>query len=156
MSKFYSEEEILKRSKCAECYEQVKSILDNTPVADVTEVKHGEWVEDKSNSSQSKKVYYCSLCNHWQATKNQRQLNQIMYMNYCPYCGARMDKPQKQYETFGFDEKVVRMATSIAIKKVQRPNPKYISAILKKWHDLGLKTHSDVKEYEEEKNTPKR
>ncbi len=94
MTKYYREEDILKRAECTDSYAQIKSILKETPTADVAEIQHGEWVEDKSSSSQSKKVYYCSLCNHWQATKNQRQLNQIMYMNYCPYCGAKIHKRQ--------------------------------------------------------------
>lgn len=155
MTKYYREEDILKRAECTDSYAQIKSILDDTPAADVAEKRRGEWIEDKSYTGKDKKIYYCSLCNHWQSIKNQRQLNQIMYMNFCSFCGAEMSKPQKQIETFGFDARVVNLATSIAIKKVQRPNPKYIAALLKKWHDLGLKTYSDVKKYEEEKNTPK-
>lgn len=159
MTKYYREEDVLKAAEATDSYVQiqtVKTILEDVPPADVVEKRRGEWIEDKSYSGKDKKIYYCSLCNHWQAIKNQRQLNQIMYMNYCPFCGAEMKKPQNQIETFGFDERVVNMATSIAIKKVQRPNPRYISALLKKWHDSGLKTYLDVKSYEGSKKESKK
>ena len=151
MTKYYSEEEILKRAQCTDAYFQIKSILTDTPEADVTEIRHGQWVEDKTYPANDKKVYFCSVCNHWQKAKNQKQLNQIMYMNFCPFCGAKMDIPQIVSETFGFDDKVVRLATNMCVRKLQRPNPKYIVTLLKRWSSEGLKTYDDVKRYQKAK-----
>lgn len=52
----------------------------------------GEWREDKSFTSESKIVYVCSECGHWQSVKR-RNAEQICYMNFCPFCGAKMKKP---------------------------------------------------------------
>ena len=149
MTKYYSEEEILKRAECTDVYFQVKNILNDTPVADVTEVRRGQWIEDKTYAANDKKVYFCSVCNHWQKAKNQKQLNQIMYMNFCPFCGAKMDIPQIVSQTYGFDDKVIRLATDMCVRKLKRINSKYISALLKKWHADGLRTYGDVKKYKE-------
>lgn len=46
------------------------------PAADVAEVKHGEW--NMSNGD-----YLCSACN---------QYSDRCYYDYCPNCGAKMDK----------------------------------------------------------------
>ena len=56
-----------------------------------------------------------------------------------------MDLFEKQIETYGFSKKVIRLARDMAIQKTQRPHPKYITAILKKWYDQGLRTYEDVK-----------
>lgn len=56
--------------------------LDKLPVADVQEVKHGEWKEERLASGEIK--YTCSKC---------RQVFQgeSLDFNYCPNCGAKMD-----------------------------------------------------------------
>ncbi len=153
MSKYVKESDALKVAESTDYYTQIKNILDATPAADVSEIIHGEWIEDKTYTGKDKKIYVCSHCNHWQSVKNHKQTNQIMYMLYCPFCGAKMDKPQRQICSYGFDDRIVSYATNLAIKKMQRANPKYISAILKKWHKLGLKTYDDVKTYTENKGT---
>ena len=53
--------------------------------------RHGAWIKDESYQNKTKEIYYCTCCNHWQSTKKR---NQIQFMNYCPLCGARMDKPE--------------------------------------------------------------
>lgn len=49
------------------------------PAADVTEVRHGRWLEGKS-------LEKCSLCGK----------KGFPDWNYCPNCGARMDKEYGQ------------------------------------------------------------
>ena len=54
----------------------LRELLEDTPAADVVEVRHGYWIDGKCG-------YYkiCSEC------------NQIadFYFDYCPNCGAKMD-----------------------------------------------------------------
>lgn len=55
----------------------IASDLEDVKPADVVEVKHGEWI------SECEPHYECSECHHW--------FHLYQYMNYCPYCGAKMD-----------------------------------------------------------------
>ena len=48
------------------------------------------WIHDDSYKAQAKAVYLCSACLHWQAVKKLRS-DQVMYMKYCPFCGAKME-----------------------------------------------------------------
>lgn len=61
--------------------------LENIPAADVAEVRHGRWV-DKTNISRSavEQRVDCSVCGQifWTTA--------VLSFNYCPNCGARMDK----------------------------------------------------------------
>ena len=55
----------------------------NAPIADVAEVKHGEWIFgfDEETGERDLKAWTCSLCGEkypWQP-------------NFCPHCGARMN-----------------------------------------------------------------
>ena len=56
------------------------------PVADVVEVKRGEWIllDECANEG-----VYCSVCQKKVYKIN--YANQKMYSKYCPNCGARMD-----------------------------------------------------------------
>lgn len=56
--------------------------------ADYAEVKHGEWIEKEEVYGD---VYYtCSNCNNdWTTIDGTPQDN---FMNYCPHCGAKMEK----------------------------------------------------------------
>lgn len=54
------------------------SIIKNQPTADVQEVRHGKWM--KSNNERK-----CSLCGYFYFTNTKS-------FNYCPNCGAKMDK----------------------------------------------------------------
>lgn len=64
--------------------ESVMEYVDGLPIADVQEVKHGKWIYDRT--------YYeadecnCSLCGQLMTTAKG------VRTNYCPNCGARMDK----------------------------------------------------------------
>ena len=55
------------------------------PAADVAEVRHGRWEERPVNVGTPTTDFFCSECNfvsfHWR-------------YNYCPDCGAKMDKEE--------------------------------------------------------------
>jgi lipopolysaccharide biosynthesis regulator YciM len=51
--------------------------INEAPTADVAEVRHGKWTENKTEYF----LYGCSLCGY-------RVDNEY---NFCPECGARMD-----------------------------------------------------------------
>ena len=57
------------------------------PAADVVEVRHGRWV-DKTNISRAavEQRVDCSVCGQIFWTTS------VLSFNYCPHCGARMDK----------------------------------------------------------------
>lgn len=150
---YVEKELVLAKAKRTEAYEQIKLILDEIPDADAEAVRHGTWIKDNTYKNNNKAIYRCSVCNHWQAVKKDKHPNQINLMNYCSFCGAKMDEFKLHIETYGFSKKIVRLARDIAIEKTQRPHPKYISAILKKWYDQGLRTYEDVKKYVWDRNT---
>lgn len=52
--------------------------LDEVPIADVAEVKHGEWKQ----SIYANNFFSCSVCDAVWSRK----------FSYCPSCGAKMDK----------------------------------------------------------------
>ena len=57
--------------------------------------RHAAW--EKCEDFESKKYvrWKCSACSHWQSAQKHDVTEQIFYMNYCPFCGAQMDKPEK-------------------------------------------------------------
>lgn len=62
----------------------------STPLADVVEVRHGRWVNERQEGLSSVSAE-CSLC-------GKRTLAYFHYF-YCPNCGAKMDEgrePQKE------------------------------------------------------------
>ena len=64
----------------------VEVSLQNTPAADVVEVRHGEWVDCK-----------CSACGEVSPTIrfNEWEMDyQIVKTPYCPNCGAKMDRKE--------------------------------------------------------------
>lgn len=60
----------------------VKKALDQTPAADVAEVRRGEWVYGENE------MCHCSECG------NEEPEHAIS--PYCPYCGAQMDDERKE------------------------------------------------------------
>lgn len=59
--------------------------ITNLPIADVVEVRHGEWVyTDKAASWHGKDE--CSECHYSTADRVD-----LSYFNYCPNCGTKMD-----------------------------------------------------------------
>ena len=52
-------------------------------------------------------------------------------------------------EEYGFDMDIIARAYEITVDATHSPAPKYADAILKKWHDNGLKTLSEVEAFNE-------
>lgn len=66
----------------------VEFLLSNIPAADVVEVRHGRWMTTDAYPHH----LYCSVCYKTYA-KNAKWVNELdLPTNYCPNCGARMDK----------------------------------------------------------------
>lgn len=59
--------------------------LQNLPAADVVEVKHGRWVKPVPGDGEN----YCSVC---KAEQPWFYGYGYFESDYCPNCGARMDK----------------------------------------------------------------
>lgn len=71
---------------CGYCTDDVN--LDSIPAADVVEVRHGRWMTTDAYPHH----LYCSVCYKTYA-KNAKWVNELdLPTNYCPNCGARMDK----------------------------------------------------------------
>ena len=78
---YIEREALVERLKKEECdCEWLWTILD-IPAADVSPVKHGHWVKEKSDVLIH---WHCSVC------KNCYYLDEPN-ANYCPNCGAKMD-----------------------------------------------------------------
>ena len=60
----------------------VINLIINLPVADVTPVLHGRWIEQEKYTFGV--MYDCSIC-------GDRILDNGHSWNYCPNCGCRMD-----------------------------------------------------------------
>lgn len=65
--------------------------LQNLPAADVVEVKHGRWVKSVPGDGEN----YCSVC---KAEQPWFYGYGYFESDYCPNCGARMDK-EDEHET---------------------------------------------------------
>lgn len=72
---------------------RILEIVNETPAADVAQVRHGQWFEltesihDTHTDEYFNEVYYnCSLCDYAADVKTL----------YCPNCGARMDGGVKE------------------------------------------------------------
>lgn len=64
--------------------------ISQTPAADVVEVRHGRWLTTDAYPHH----LYCSVCYKTYA-KNAKWVNELdLPTNYCPNCGARMDKEE--------------------------------------------------------------
>ena len=68
----------------------MKSFIKNRPAADVSQVRHGEWLraDDDWNSLTT---IQCSLCNEEWCFETDDDVSLLNY-KYCPNCGAKMDK----------------------------------------------------------------
>lgn len=58
------------------------------PAADVAPVRHSHWIPATASKNQNDtvNVFVCSNCHHFTQSKF------VKTWNYCPNCGARMDK----------------------------------------------------------------
>ena len=104
MARYIDAEELKKRTypfPCAIGVEYAVSVrqINETPTADVVEVKHGHWVDDegrfvKFSERDGCPEYscWCSICGKWLVASDEYPVT----ANYCPCCGAKMDSvPQK-------------------------------------------------------------
>lgn len=80
--------------KRGDCYlPNIRSVISNIlrhtkTVKDVAPVKHGHWIEQDGYDGDT--YYDCSACGHsWVTIEGTPQDNE---MNYCPYCGAKLDE----------------------------------------------------------------
>lgn len=60
----------------------LRELLEDTPVADVVEVRHGEW-DINSN---------CSVCGVYKFEGLDADVWADWDIDYCPHCGAKMDR----------------------------------------------------------------
>ena len=66
----------------------INYIILNAPTIDAEPTRHGKWIDVKG--SNGKDYRKCSECLHTQEITG--------LLNYCPVCGARMDKDASKYE----------------------------------------------------------
>ena len=64
--------------------------LDDIPIADVVEVRHGKWLPTKASSYFGGVIYECSLCN-----AHDGEYTSILG-RYCWRCGAKMDVERRE------------------------------------------------------------
>lgn len=66
---------------------KAKMIVREMPAADVEEVKHGKWIEEKTDEGDP--LWACSIC--WQSFYLDEGTPKENLYFYCPNCGAKMD-----------------------------------------------------------------
>lgn len=70
-----------------------ESILNRLPTADVEPVRHGHWILCRLNSLHLDwRNFECSVCR----MNRIRRTGEVL--NYCPNCGARMDRGEQEHE----------------------------------------------------------
>ena len=88
-----AEKEYIEREEVREAFymefdeDYADDIVDRLPNADVQEVRHGKWelIDECANEG-----VYCSNCH--KKVYRAKYANQKVKSNYCPNCGAKMDK----------------------------------------------------------------
>lgn len=86
LSEYYHHNEFIQHLALSEA-------LDRVPTVDAEPVVHGKWIYlDKENKFFRKHIVECSICN------NSLDLYAVNGgrgdANYCPNCGAKMEKPE--------------------------------------------------------------
>ena len=69
---------------------KIMQMLDNAPIADVEEVRHGKWIY-KGHHEMMGHVFQCSLCERWMFANSTEHV--IEKYPYC-HCGAKMEDTQ--------------------------------------------------------------
>ena len=80
MDSYFRARDILDKAMGTDSYFQIKSILLGLKAADVVEVRHGRWIDNT----------FCSCCGGFDEDDEGNIIQS--FHNYCPACGARMDK----------------------------------------------------------------
>ena len=89
MPKEYIEREAAKKVLADDYAYAAAKLLDTVPAEDVQEVRHGKW-----ETPTKPFPYYhwkCSICGCEEYSQVDRN-GKYREMNYCPNCGAKMDK----------------------------------------------------------------
>lgn len=68
-----------------DCMMRVKSMVSHFPAADVVPVVYGHFIHDGPRFAGGVDWWHCSNCGKLTAGVE-------IFFNYCPYCGARMNK----------------------------------------------------------------
>lgn len=89
-----AEKEYIEREEVREAFymefdeDYADDITDRLPASDVQEVRHGKWIYDCSDIGWAN--YKCSSCGEcFVLEAGTPQENEY---NFCPHCGAKMDK----------------------------------------------------------------
>lgn len=66
-------------------YRPIQRLIDEAEGADVEPVRHGRWIPHETDDGFSNGVQ-CTVCGEW--------FYKYFTYNYCPDCGAKMDKEE--------------------------------------------------------------
>ena len=72
--------------------DKAQRVILNAPVADVAPVVHGRWEKSEDNYC-SLNLVKCSVCHEEWCFEIDDDVKDLNY-NYCPNCGAKMDKEE--------------------------------------------------------------
>lgn len=93
MSRKYIDRELLINEICKNrlmskelVAQKILHIINEQPTVNVEEVRHGKWINHSGGE------WGCSSCANIVFTEGSWE---TPYDNYCPYCGAKMDKEQE-------------------------------------------------------------
>ncbi|MBE6546331.1 MAG: hypothetical protein E7668_02675 [Ruminococcaceae bacterium] len=75
---------------------ELERIVDRLVDSEYRKERHGAWIFDDHYTSHKYVRWVCSACTHWQSAQRHIMSEQIFYMNYCPFCGSQMDKPERK------------------------------------------------------------
>lgn len=99
MSRYIDADELMEIFKILK-WDASYSIVHGVPTADVVEVKHGEW-KPKTPLSKSYR-FVCSVCGgtayycSGSCASVRNNVKNVCRYNYCPNCGARMDRREEE------------------------------------------------------------
>ena len=65
--------------------ETYKEWLENLPIADAQEVRHGEWLLEREPNGKPY-CFHCSVCD-----SDFGRISIVSATPFCPWCGAKMD-----------------------------------------------------------------
>ena len=71
-------------------------LIDSIPTADVEEIRHGKDICYTKNDAHCE--FKCSVCNAWIGVVEggTDSLDAARGFNYCPACGAKLDKEEEE------------------------------------------------------------
>ena len=88
-------------SGCWIRYKLFENVLDEQPTVDAVPVKHGKWTSSQAYAEVGE--CYCTVCKTVYyaddllnvGETDECGVGQALLPNYCPHCGARMDKDER-------------------------------------------------------------